>query len=91
MKTWQLSEAQSRFVEVMASCATEPQMIYDNDKTLGVIIDRTLFKELSELWLDHHRPTISELLEELQEIHEEEPIEIESPIRKDRYNSMDEI
>lgn len=91
MKTWQISEAQTRFVEVMASCANEPQMIYDNDKTLGVIIDTNLFKELSELWLQHHRPTISELLEELGEIHEEEPIEIEVPIRKDRYNAIDEV
>ena len=88
MKTWQVSEAQTRFVEVMTSCAKEPQMIYDNDKTLGVIIDSNLFKELSQLWLHHHRPTISELLEELDEIHKEEPIEIEIPIRKDRHNHL---
>ena len=66
-------------------------MIYDDDNKLGVITESDLFKESSESELYPHRPTISELLEELQKIHEEEPIEIEAPIRKDRYNSMDEI
>ena len=66
-------------------------MIYDDDNKLGVITESDLFKESSESELHPHRPTISELLEELQKIHEEEPIEIEAPIRKDRYNSMDEI
>ena len=66
-------------------------MIYDNDNKLGVITESHLFKESSESELHPHHPTIAELLEELQKIHEEEPIEIETPIRQDRYNSMDEI
>lgn len=34
------------------------------------------------------RPTIAELLDELNELHKSEAVEIEAPMRQDRPNAM---
>ncbi|MEM7132402.1 MAG: hypothetical protein AAF702_39230 [Chloroflexota bacterium] len=66
-------------------------MIYDNTKPIGIVIDAAFFHELMAIWSRHHRPTIAELLDELDEIHIEETDEIEVPPRVDRDVDMGEM
>jgi hypothetical protein len=91
MKTWTLTDAKTRIVEIFRSCLQEPQIIYDLDKPIGVIVDVRLFNELMNLHTRQHRPTIAELLDELTEIHKFEKVEIEAPTRQDRPNAMIEM
>ena len=91
MKTWKLNEAQSRLIELLQSCIQEPQIVCDQDKPLAVVVDITLFKELMELRQGQHRPTISELLDELSDIKRYESVDIEIPGRQDRSNPMIEV
>ena len=83
MKSWQLYEAQSQLSEIVKLCAQEPQMIYENTKPLGIVVDTKFFQELMALWSRHH-PTIAELLDELDGIRLEETVDIEIPARVDR-------
>jgi len=97
MKTWQLNDAQDRFIELLQSCVQEPQIVCDQENPIAVIVDIALFKELMELMSSsnevkdrkrQHRPTISELLDELSEIQTHEPVDIEIPTRQDRPNPI---
>ena len=88
MKTWTIYDAKDRFTEVVQSCSEEPQIVYDHGQPVGVMIGVTLFNELIELQHRQPRPTIAELLDELTDIMEHEPVEIEIPDRQDRSHPL---
>lgn len=91
MRTWTVTDVKDRFAEIMRASLQEPQIVYDQNKPVSVVVDINLFNQLMTLRARQARPTIAELLEELNEIHKSEPVEIEAPIRQDRPNAMLEI
>ena len=84
MKNWKLSEAKARFSEVVASAKKEPQVITSRRKPVAVLVDFDGFEELQVLKSAAERPSITDLLGELQEIYKDEPEELELPPRIDR-------
>jgi len=88
MNKWKLSDAKDRIVEIFRSCLQEPQIVYDQDGPVGVVVDVSFFNELMNLRARQNRPTIAELLDELNEIHKFERVEIDTPARQDRTNEM---
>ncbi len=88
MKTWTIHDAQSRFTDMLQSSSKEPQIICDRDKAVGVLVNITFFQEFVDRKKRSYRPTIEELLDELDEIMTEAPIDIEIPERQDRPNSL---
>lgn len=88
MRTWTLTDAKSRIAEIFRSCVQEPQIVYDQNKPVGVVVDVKLFADLMRLRTRPYRPTIAELFEKLDEIHKFEEVEIEAPIRHDRPNEL---
>ena len=88
MKTWTIDDAQIRFTDVLQSCSKEPQVVYDHDKPVGVVVSITFFQELAGRKKHSYRPTIGELLDELDEIMAQAPIDIDLPVRQDRSNSV---
>jgi len=88
MSTWTLTDAKSRIAEIFRSCLQEPQIVYDQNKPVGVVVDVKFFAELMRLRTRPYRPTIAELLDKLDEIHKFEEVEIEAPTRQDRSNEM---
>lgn len=91
MKTWTIHDAQLRFTDVLQSCSKEPQIVCDHDKPVGVVVNITFFQELVEHKKHSYRPTIGELLDELDEIMTQAPIEIELPDRQDRYSDFQSL
>jgi hypothetical protein len=82
MKTWNSAEAKTRLDEILKFCTQEPQMICQGNKPAGVMIDIAFFNEVTAV--REYRPSISELLDELDEIKKYEPADIEIPERRDR-------
>ena len=91
MRTWTVTDVKDRFAEIMRASLQEPQVVYDQNKPVSVVVDVNLFNQLMNLRARQARPTIAALLDELHEIHKSEPVEIEAPIRQDRPNAMLEI
>ena len=84
MKSWKLLDAQDHFAELVQFCTEEPQLVCEQNIPRAVVIDIKLFKELTESQLRQQSPTIEELLNELQEIKTFEPVDIDTPERRDR-------
>jgi len=91
MRTWAVADVKDRFTEIMRACLHEPQVVYDQNKPVGVVVDINFFNQLMTLRARQARPTIAALLDELSEIHKSEPVEIETPTRQDRPNAILEI
>jgi len=91
MRTWTAVDVKDRFAEIMRACLQEPQVVYDQNKPVSVLVDFNLFNQLMNLRARPTRPTIAELLDELSEIHKSEAVEIEVPTRHDRPNAMLEL
>ncbi len=88
MQMWTLNDAQDRFADILQYCAGEPQVFYKHDRPVAVLVDIAFFKELIEFKQLESRPTMAELLAELNEIQTSEPIEFQIPSRANRSNSL---
>ncbi|GAK50888.1 prevent-host-death family protein [Candidatus Moduliflexus flocculans] len=84
MKTWKLHDAEIHFSEIVQNSAKEPQMVIDEEKPLAVVIDIMVYRNFVKNSSSQYRPTISELLDELHTIQEDERVEIEIPTRQNR-------
>jgi hypothetical protein len=80
-----------RFAEIVRASLQEPQIVYEKNKPVSVVVDVNFFNQLMNLRARQTRPSIAELLDELREIHKSEFVEIEVPTRQDRPNTMIEI
>jgi PHD/YefM family antitoxin component YafN of YafNO toxin-antitoxin module len=91
MRTWTVTDVKGHFAEIMRASLQEPQIVYDQNKPVSVVVDVNFFYQLMNMRTRQARPTIAELLDELSEIHKSESVEIEAPTRQDRPNAMLEI
>jgi len=90
MRKWKISEAKAKFTEMLSACESVPQIICKRDKAVGVLIPIRFFEELMELKKKHEKPSMADLIEELQTIMESETAEMEIPSRQDRTNPFEE-
>jgi len=81
MNTWNSHDAQTQFSEVLRSCSHEPQVVYEQEKPVAVVLGFEKYKELTAL--ESRTPTMAELHAELKAIREEEP-DLEIPARTNR-------
>lgn len=81
-----MKAAETDLRRVLEASSESPQLICEDGKPLGVVIDVLLYEELMSLRTSEKRPTIAELLEKLAAIQRENPIELEISPRKDCYN-----
>jgi hypothetical protein len=91
MKTWTLLEIQNHVHEIFQRGIQEPQLVYDQNTPVAVILDIGVFQELTATRQRQNFPTIAELLDELEQIQQEEPVELELPSRQDRPNPFIEV
>ncbi len=91
MRTWTVTDVKDCFAEIIRASLQEPQVVYEQNKPVSVVVDVNFFNQLMNLRARQARPTIAELLDELREIHKSEPVEIKAPTRQDRPNTMLEI
>jgi prevent-host-death family protein len=88
MQAWTLNDARNRFADILQYCASEPQIFYQHDQPVAVLVDIAFFEELMALKQPEQRLTIAELLAELSEIQTQEPVEFQIPARTDRSNPL---
>ncbi len=91
MNTWNTSDIKSHFREMIRRCADEPQMVYEKNKPIAVILNFRTFKKLSALPRRQKRPTMRQLLNELHDIRQTEDVEMDIPSRRDRSNAMESL
>ena len=89
MKKWKISEAKAKFTDLLISCKKDPQIICNRENPVSAVINIALFEELMKLRKSQQRPTIAQLLSELEAINESEPLEIEVPPRQNRPNPFE--
>ena len=46
MKAWKANEVKDHFSEILNSCYQEPQLVYEKNDPVAVLVNIQLFKEL---------------------------------------------
>jgi len=59
MRTWTVTDVKDRFAEIMRACLQEPQIVYDQNKPVSVVVDIDFFNQLMNLRARQARPTIA--------------------------------
>jgi len=79
------------FAEILGYCYQEPQLVYEKNDPVAVIVNIQLFKKLmsQQQWKKH--PSIQQLLNEIEEIMQEDSFEIDISKRSDRFNSSEKV
>jgi prevent-host-death family protein len=83
MNRWKISEAKARLSEVVAHCVEEPQVLYNRKRPVAVLVDMEEYKAFEAFKRSQVAPGMSELLDELEAINEEEA-DLDPPLRRDR-------
>ncbi|MCL1472952.1 prevent-host-death protein [Argonema antarcticum] len=83
---WKLDEAQQKLRELIDAIANEPQLIFEQDKLVAVIVEPTVFEEFLA-WHQQQKPdSIADAFVELRQLCAEEDYILETPTRCDRDN-----
>lgn len=88
---WSIAEAKQRFSEVVRRTAEEPQLIYNRDRLVAVVVQPEAFRGYEAWRKERERRTIGEAFAELRAICAEEGYEFELPAREDRPNPFAEV
>lgn len=84
MMTWHIDDAQTNFTKLLQACDNAPQILNKHEQPIAVIMNFNLFTKLMQL----QTPTIAELIEKLETINVENPIDFALTPRTDRQNSL---
>lgn len=84
MKEWKISEAKARLSEVVGLCVKEPQVLYNRKKPVAALVDMDEYEDFLKYKESQKKPTMAELLAELDEIKKREPGDFELPPRTSR-------
>ncbi|WP_269524945.1 type II toxin-antitoxin system Phd/YefM family antitoxin [Coraliomargarita parva] len=79
-----MAEAKARFSEAVASCAEEPQILYNRKKPVAALIDIKEYEAFLEYKKSTKKKSLAEMLDELEEINQREPEMDELPPRTSR-------
>ena len=83
MNKWKISDAKARLSEVVALSRNEPQILFNRQKPVAALIGIEQYEKFAAFYREQQKPSISELLVELQQINETEE-EMQEPLREDR-------
>lgn len=83
MKTWKISEAKACFSEMISSSREQPQILINRNKPVAAIVNIEDFNLFQNLKSEKERPTMAQLIGEIQSICQEED-DLEIPARKSR-------
>jgi len=81
---WKIAEAKKYFSEVVRNARDEPQMIYNREKIVGVIINPSDYEKFQEFREKASRDSLASAFSVLRDICEEENYRIEPSERKNR-------
>lgn len=83
---WKIAEAKRRFSELLHRTADEPQLIFNRDRMVAVVVDSEAYQAFRE-WQERpaQRP-LADWAAELRAICTEEEYSLEIAVRQDRHN-----
>ncbi len=82
MNEWKISEAKARFSEMVARVREAPQIIFHRNRPVAAVVRVEDLDVLRACREESERPSLRELLEEVQGIRDEGDLEI--PPRRNR-------
>ncbi|OYD99435.1 prevent-host-death protein [Nostoc sp. 'Peltigera membranacea cyanobiont' 213] len=83
---WKLDEAQQKLPEVIDAIASEPQLIFNQDKLVAAIVEPKLFQAFLAWHQQQKVSSFADAFAELRQICAEENYILETPARySDRY------
>lgn len=83
---WKLDEAQQKLPEVIDAIASEPQLIFKEEKLVAAIIEPKLFQNFLAWHQQQQVPSLADAFVELRQICAEENYTLETPARcSDRH------
>lgn len=83
---WKIEQAQQKFSQLISEAVEEPQLIYNQDQLVAVVVEAELFREFMEWKQQHHQRSLADAFSELRQICVEEDYTLEVPPRHDRFN-----
>ena len=85
---WKVAEAKQKFSDVVRRAAKEPQLIYNRDRLVAVVIDAESFDEF-KTWQKHvSQASLADAFDELRRVAKEERYKLVVSRRKDRRNAL---
>ncbi|NEP48223.1 MAG: prevent-host-death protein [Moorea sp. SIO3C2] len=88
---WRIEEAQQKLSELITATATEPQLIYDHNQLVAVVVEAKTFQEFLAWRQQCQKPSIAEAFAQLHQLCVEKNYTLEIPRRQDRPNAFGEI
>lgn len=87
---WKIAEAKQQFSEVVRRSASEPQLIFNRDRLVAVLVPPQTFKGYEEWRRERQHRTVADAFAELRALCEAEGYELELPERSNRPNPFAE-
>jgi prevent-host-death family protein len=87
---WRIAEAKERFSELIRAAADEPQLIFNRDRPVAVVVDAQAYRAYEEWRQDQNRPSLADVFAELRAVCADEAYELEVAPRTDRRNAFAE-
>lgn len=83
---WRIAEAKQRFSELIHAVTKEPQLIYNRNQLVAVVVQAEMFEEFLSWQRQREQKSLATAFSELRQIAEEEDYTLEVPYRQDRPN-----
>ncbi len=84
--TWKIEEAQQRFSELIQAVEQEPQLIYQQNQLVAVVVEAQTYQQFLQWQQQQAQRSLSQAFAELRQMCEEEDYTLEIPDRRDRLN-----
>jgi prevent-host-death family protein len=81
---WKIAEAKKHFSKVLQEVKESPQIIYNRNTPVAVVITPNEFEEYKNFKQEHQQENIADFFKQLRSICAEEQYEIVVPERTDR-------
>lgn len=81
---WKIAEAEHKFSELIRSTIKEPQLIYNSDRLVAVVIEPEVYKEFLSWRERQSQSNMAEELKELQKLCVEDNYTLFVPSRQNR-------
>ncbi|MCC5649088.1 type II toxin-antitoxin system prevent-host-death family antitoxin [Nostoc sp. XA013] len=83
---WRIAEAKQRFSELIHAVTKEPQLIYNRNELVAVVVEAEMFEEFLKWRKQREKFSLADAFKELRQIAAEEDYILEVPCRQDRLN-----
>lgn len=87
---WKVAEAKQRFSEVLRAAREAPQLVFNRDRLVAVVIDAETFQAFQRWREQQETVTLAEAFVELRDLCAAEGYSIVVPPRHDRANPFAE-